>query len=305
MSLQSRQERFAEMASRLPCQRPNPLIAIAPIEADLFDRLRNAAALYISKSIPRQTRTLFDEKALLGRIAASRKEVKNFTPNGMIVAKRHLILEYNLLVQAYIHIINSLGIADFISSWHVPLNLRYKDSEALEDNMKRHHPTEHTHSDSWAGESADSITTIIPIFGDVEHNRVDYFAPPPEFEESWLGALPTYAHGAEIAAKYSRLKVPFLKGFVYLADFSVLHATTRDPGAGARVSIDTTFAMQKAAGDPEVIHPWRVGERASHQELLNVGMTRLFVFPDTEDQQVDSQGGFKHPSNLRIVSILE
>ena len=206
-------------------------------------------------------------------------------------------------LRAFINIIDGLSISGFISSWHVPLNVRYKDAGIVEENLKRHHPTEHIHSDSWAGESSESVTTIIPLLGDAERNRVDYYAPPDDFEESWLKPLPSYLAGTEIAKRYRPIEVPFRQGYLYIADFGMLHASFHHPGCEGRVSIDTTFAMSQNVNQKEVIHPWREGERAKHEDLLNIGITKLFVFPDTNESQVDSQGGFKHPTNLIIKDI--
>ena len=54
--------------------------------------------------------------------------------------------------------------------------------------------------------------------------------------------------------------------------------------------------------DEEVIHPWRKGERTDNATLRKLGEEQLFVFPDFESQQVDSQDGFKHPTNMKILS---
>ncbi len=64
----------------------------------------------------------------------------------------------------------------------------------VEGNLERAYPTEDIHSDSWAGESSDSVTTMIPIFGDTERNRVDYYTPPEDFQEEWLRGPPSFLH---------------------------------------------------------------------------------------------------------------
>ena len=54
---------------------------------------------------------------------------------------------------------------------------------------------------------------------------------------------------------------------------------------------------------PEIVHPWKIQERASHDVLVGLGKTHLFFFPDDVNQKVDSRGGFKHPSNLKIINL--
>ena len=72
------------------------------------------------------------------------------------------------------------------------------------------------------------------------------------------------------------------------------------------VSIDTTFHLKrhKDGQNEEIIHPWRVEERANHSVLSGLGETHLFLFPDGLGQHVDSQGGFKHPTNLQVIDLL-
>lgn len=304
MTLERRTQAFDEMSRRFACKRPSKLISIYKAPEPLWNHLRFAAMTYMSACLPGSP-IIQDEKELLGLFETEQKRISNITPNGMIVPKRHLVLEYNLLVRAFARIVDSMNIQDLIVSWHVPLNLRIKFAEASADNLKRHHPTEHIHSDSWAGESAESVTTHIPIFGDADRNHMLFYDPPADFQEEWLGPRPTYLDGAEIASRYTKLPDYPKKGELAVADFSSLHASHRDPGSGTRVSIDTTFVLRKAPipGTAEVIHPWREGERSSHCAMSGLGESHLFYFPDTMDQQVDSAGGFKHPTNLHILEL--
>ncbi len=305
MSLRSRIEAFDELSRRFPCERPSKLISAYRIEEKAPRRLRVAAMLYMSKCLPGQP-VILDEEKLLFELVKHQEEIKNITPNGMIVPKRYTILEYNILARTFVEIVNELNVSDFILSWHVPLNLRIKFASVSEENMKRHHPTEHIHSDSWAGESSESVTTHLPLFGNTARNRVVFYDPPPEFQEDWLKPRPSYADGATIAQKYSRIDFIPEKGCLVLADFATLHASSRFPKAGSRVSIDTTFALKRIGShrEEEKIHPWRENERAPHQVLMRLGETHLFLFPDDTTQQVDSQGGFKHPTNLKLTKLL-
>ena len=305
MDLEMRYQAFDDLSKRFPCQRPSRLVSVYKTLPEEFERLRVAAAMFMSKCLT-DNPVILDEEELLDTFVKRQAEIKNITPNGMIVPKRHTILEYNSLVRAFAGIINRLGIDELIGSWHIPLNLRIKFGEVSEENLKRHHPTEHIHSDSWAGESAESVTTLIPIFGDIARNHIRFYDPPSDFKEEWLGPRPTYLDGQSIAEKYSLVDYIPTKGDLILADFSSLHASTRLANAKTRVSIDTTFALKRPRkpGHKETIHPWRKDERATHEILSRLGEKHLFVFPDSIHQQVDSQGGFKHPTNLKLVEIL-
>lgn len=304
MSLASRILDYEELCSRFICERPSNLIATHQIEEKLWQKLKIATAVYMSRCLP-ENQIILDERHLIEKFEQAQSEIKNITPNGMIVPKRHTILEYNTLVRVFTEVVDSLGITDLILSWHVPLNLRIKFGKTNKENLKRHHPTEHIHSDSWAGESAESVTTHIPIFGDSHRNHLVCYDPPKEFQEDWLRPLPSYKAGTEIAEKYTKLDFKPQKGQLVLADFASLHASSRLPGSGARVSIDTTFHLKRrqSKDKKETIHPWRIEERATHDVLLGLGQTHLFFFADDINQIVDSRGGFKHPTNLKILEL--
>ncbi len=303
--LRKRYEAFDVLSSRFDCYRPSGLTSVVDIPDAMFERMRLAAFIYMSKCLG-QGRVILDEEEILDQFIRHEHEIRNITPNGMIVPKRHTILEYNQLVRALVDIVSLLNINDLISSWHVPLNLRIKYGKVTEGNLERHHPTEHIHSDSWAGESAESVTLMLPIFGDLPKNCVRYFDPPSDFSEEWLKPRPSYIDGKEIADRYVLNDFVPRKGQLILTDFASLHASTRLEGAGPRVSIDTTFALKRVRNGEfqETIHPWRESERLKPEVLAGIGERHLFVFPDSIDQQVDSAGGFKHPTNLLIKEIL-
>lgn len=304
MSLEKRVEGFDIFQTRFEHDRVGKLLVSHKIREDLFKKLQTAASLYISKSFSGD-QFVRDEAELLFMLDKEYKNISNITPNGMIVPKRYNVLEYNLLVRSFSSIIDSLNIGDLISSWHIPLNLRYKQGEVNQENMLRHHPTEHIHSDSWAGESSESVTVHIPVFGDSERNHVAFYDPPQNFDEKWLGALPSYKDGEEISKKYTKVDFVPQKGSILLADFAGLHASTRFPEAQSRISIDTTFVLKRPGDNrsPEKIHHWRENERASQQTLSSLGNKKLFFFPDDDNSYVDSEGGFKHPTNLHILDL--
>ena len=90
--------------------------------------------------------------------------------------------------------------------------------------------------------------------------------------------------------------------FLIFSDFSTLHSSSRLKNAGTRLSIDTTFVL-KQKNSKEKIHEWRQEERAIPDKLSNLGSDTFLYFPDDNETWVDSQGGFKHPSNLQIMDL--
>lgn len=302
MSIRSRHERFRELTKRFAAITPDPLVACTKVDGHLLDRLHESVMVYVSRSLPGHP-TITSEKKLFARFAKHRMHVKNCTPNGLLVPKRHLILEYNAVIAACANIINSLGIGDLIESWHIPFNVRYKDGKAWEENMQRKTATEHLHSDAWAGESSGSVNLIFPLLGDVGNNRVEYMAPPETFDESWLHPLPSYADGLKFAQHYRQLHIPIKRGLIYFADFAILHRTYREPNARARISIDTTFALKQPVGAGTYRHEWTAHERISHENLLHIGEKKVLVFPDTEDTIVARDG--LRSATLQLRSLFE
>ena len=297
MTLQKRINGLNVLGSRFPHNRLDSMLLEHEIKPSLFSRLRLFTAVYLSKCLT--TDAVFEaEQELLRNLESEYDSIRNITPNGMVVPKRHLTLEYNLVVQAFIDIIKFCNIDDLIVSWHIPLNIRIKTGVANPENIGRHHPTEDWHSDSWAGESSASVTTHIPIFGDVRHNHLEFCSPPDHFEEPWLGPQNSYRDGKSIAAKYKPVAAWARAGHLYFQDFAGLHRTARSPGAGMRISIDTTFVLRRPEMIDGIEHAWRTEERADTQFLNNVGLNNLLYFPDGIEDQVDSSSGFKHPTNL-------
>lgn len=291
------------LADRIACARPSPLVCLHTIESRLWDRLRMAAALYLSVCLP-DRRVLVDERALLDALERGRERIPNITPNGMIVPKRHTILEFNSLARAFADIVDSLGLGDLVISWHVPLNLRIKFGRPTAENTGRSHETEVAHSDSWAGTYSDSVLVHLPVFGDLERNQLAFYEPPADFDESWLAPLPRFADGGDLAARYRRLDVTARAGQLVLADFATLHQSVRQPGAGARISIDTQFRLRRAPiPGAAVPHPSRAAEYMPHEVVTGLGERYLLFFPDGAEQRVDNQGGFRHPSHWKLVEL--
>ena len=115
MDLNNRIQAFDELSNRFLCERPSRLISVYHIEKGAWKRLRIAAMLYMSKCLPGEP-VVLDEKNLLKRFERAQGEMPNITPNGMIVPKRHLILEYNLLARAFMDIMQEINIGDFVTS---------------------------------------------------------------------------------------------------------------------------------------------------------------------------------------------
>ena len=311
MSLESRMESFGRLCDRFPCDKPSWCVADYKIPDEQFKNLQSAIAIYMSKGLPNQ-KLFTDDESIMSEYervrAIDRSLIKNCNPNGMLVPKKENSLEYNAVVKAYMEIMNTMNVRDLIPSYHVPLNMRYKDGIPRETDTTRVFATERTHSDSWAGETPISVTTIFSILGDTENNFVKFYEPPSDFSEEWIRPLKGgYVEGEGIAAKYKPLDITFRKGHVYLADFANLHASRRNPGCRARVSIDTTFALMRSeeemARAAALEATGRTKERLSYDTLSQIGISKAFYFPQSIHDPISATPIHKHYAILRLVDL--
>jgi len=203
MSLATRVADFDVLAARFACARPSPLVCLHAIPEARWQRLRLAAFVYVSKCLPGAP-VILDEDELMDALRRHRGAVPNITPNGMIVPKRHTILEFNVLARAFADVVAGLGIDDLVHAWHVPMNLRVKFDAVDEANQGRAHQTELPHSDAWVGTASDSVLAHVPLFGDLERNHLTFYEPPADFSEDWLAPLPTFADGLRRALPPAR-----------------------------------------------------------------------------------------------------
>ena len=298
MSLAARKARFGELASRFPCGRPTPLIAAHRADPAVLERLRIAAALYLARCLPDASAVsaalLANETALLAETERQWDAIPNITPNGMVVPKRELNLEYNLFVAAFAALVASLGIDDLIEAWVHPPNLRVKEGAPNAQKLNRPYASERRHTEAWIEmNTARCVSVFVPLLGDTARNSVRFFAPADDFDEKWLKPLPSYEDGESISRRYQEVEVGYDKGFVYLADAATMHQSERQAGAGPRASIDVNFLLRtKGAAS--------VGaDRTSQADLCATGQTRFFTFLDSMGQQVDTLGGKRHPTDRR------
>ena len=301
MSFESRKEKFLEISSRFDCERPSPFLAIHWIGAKLYHDLRAAAAIFISRCIPGWSVCL-DEEILVYEFAEQVRAgaVWNCTPNGLLVPKRHLILEYNALVRAYVNILRDMEIEEDVLTLNPP-SMRYKEAyrDIKPEKLARNYASEKAHLDPWTGDFAGSYNVSIPLFGDAEHNRVNWFSPPETFEESWLDYRPSYsADTAEMVKQYLPLAIdrPYAKGYLYMADVAVLHYTNVIEGAGPRFTLDNLFSVTP----PPPGFNGRLGP--PYARLKGIGEETLLVYSDSLKEFKENSPA-KLPLDAKLIDI--
>lgn len=277
-SFDYRAQRFQSVCLAWGLEQLRPLVGRWEVPQDLWQQLVGAASIYGARCLgePASWRDL-DET-----LDAYRDRRTNVTPNGALVPKFEFQLEYNLVLAAWFKVFGSMIAPrpDLVRDIRTTPNIRVKFAEELSDNEARALNTAIPHSDAWV-EGPWGFNCYVPLLGDVLNNTLLYWnIDEDSFRDEFLTANPSYFENQwvleHIEPDYG-LQTP--SGYVYLSDFAVVHATTRKPGARARMSIDTTVMV----GDHEV-HPDRTDEYV--QELPAIGVRDFVVIGRSERDAV-------------------
>ena len=275
---------------------------------DLYENICIATKSYVAKCVDSEN-LILDERKLLKKLQLRKKLIKNMTPNGIIVPKNEIGLEFNILVKSYVDIIKFLNIENLITNFHFPPNLRVKFSKFEKKNKNRKHPTEVMHADTWTGANPNWLAMHIFILGDIRNNHIRYAQPPKNFNENWLKPLKSAKEGVEISKKFKLINYVPKKGSLIIADASVIHQSFRKKNSGIRISLDTGFdikmpnlkSFQRTIVNKIDVKKMRLKETINNDQFLNIGEKTYFHFPDSFKEKVYSKGGFKHPSNVSMV----
>ena len=295
MGLPERINRFDKFCANFSCSRPSPLIAVHKIDQGAYDKLERALIAYVSRCVWACSNPPLDEPSLMKELGLKREQIENCTPNGILKPYRHLNPEFNTLYKAYADIIRSLNIKDHIGAFFGLLDVRYKEGTVYSKNIGRDYSTEEIHSDAWSFGISDCIRVLIPMLGDADGNKVEFYAPPENFDESWLDPLASYENGAEIARRYSKVDISVPKGSMCFFDFAVLHQTVRSQGAGGRVSLGhTIYARIPKNEKNDPVYPY-----LTFNDLMGIGKNKFLDFSSFDEGQSASP----KPKHWELTSI--
>lgn len=295
--LKKRIARFDELASKMDCERPSPLIIKARIQPELFNALKHTVVLYMSRCLP-GGKIFTSQSDIMAEFSQRSSELKNKNRNGCLLPKRELTLEYNMVYRAYGEIIRSFNLNNLMSAFSGLITMRHKEEWAQSpwansENSAKTYSTENPHSDAWLGESAHSTNTITPIFGDCKNNNCAYYAPPANFSDRWLKIL-KFLDGAEFFGHYDQSPVLETSepGFTYLSDISVIHKSNLKENAGPRLSIDHLSYFN--LGGSELYHPTH--PRLSYDRFCNIGREELITFKSSVNDPITLENADPHKS---------
>ena len=288
-SLQYRKDRMTTMANQWGASKVNDLFIHKKIPDALYNDLRRSIGMYIAKALHFDYTE--DEELFIQRLNDSRHDRTNVTPNGGVVPKKEYALEYNMFIRSWCNIVKEFIKDDpsYLKKFRLTPNIRIKYAEELEDNVGRGLDTAWPHSDAWV-EGPWGMNCHLPIFGDTKNNYLHFYKLKDEsaFEDFFLDTSEVYTNMQWVVDFYEDDTIVPERGYINVSDYALLHKTKRNPGAGTRVSIDTTIF----AGDHDV-HPDRKTEYLD--TIPNIGEELFIACLRSEvDEISDKKTVFSH-----------
>ena len=288
-SLQYRKDRMTTMANQWSASKVNDLFIHKKIPDALYDELRRSIGMYIAKALHFDYSE--DEDVFIQRLNDNRHDRTNVTPNGGVVPKKEYALEYNMFIRSWCNIVKEFIKDDpsYLKKFRLTPNIRIKYAEELEDNVGRGLDTAWPHSDAWV-EGPWGMNCHLPIFGDTKNNYLHFYKLKDEsaFEDFFLDTSEVYTNMQWVVDFYKDDTLVPERGYINVSDYALLHKTKRNPGAGTRVSIDTTIF----AGDHDV-HPDRKTEYLD--TIPNIGEELFIACLRSEvDEVSDKKTVFSH-----------
>ena len=288
-SLQYRKDRMTTMANQWSASKVNDLFIHKKIPDTLYNDLRRSIGMYIAKAL--HFNYTEDEELFIQRLNDSRHDRTNVTPNGGVVPKKEYALEYNMFIRSWCNIVKEFIKDDpsYLKKFRLTPNIRIKYAEELEDNVGRGLDTAWPHSDAWV-EGPWGMNCHLPIFGDTKNNYLHFYKLKDEsaFEDFFLDTSEVYTNMQWVVDFYKDDTLVPERGYINVSDYALLHKTKRNPGAGTRVSIDTTIF----AGDHDV-HPDRKTEYLD--TIPNIGEELFIACLRSEvDEISDKKTVFSH-----------
>ena len=260
-----RELRFKNICSNFENEMLSSLVCFSKIKANLF------------KSLSENVNNYF--------IESQKHNFLNKTPNGLLVPKREIEEHYNKITIAYRDILLSLNFDKIVSRWTIPV-IRYKETLIDKTNAIRSMRSELPHSDAWIGWDTNSILINIPILGDTDRNRVNFFESPDDIDKTWVEKQASFEVGTKkFANKCKVLKSHYKKGHIYIADISVLHQTYRDNGCEGRISMDIVLYIDEPSKND-----FGYNDTLSYEEIISIGSENKLTFPLKMEEVIGKSG---------------
>ncbi len=201
------------------------------------------------------------------------KNLPNITPNGLILPKVEVLLEYNLIIKEVIKLIKTLEIKH-IDRVYCPINIRLVDGTPNIIKDSRPRSSTKPHVDIWAGEFTNSCMVHIPIAGNMSKNGLSLYEPGPSFFPKYVRTFNDFDEGKECINDAKKFDLQMQIGNLYLTDSFVIHKTEkREPGLRLIASF-TMLYKDKVSSDID-IETNRYDDFINFEDWLEIGTTKL------------------------------
>ncbi len=253
---------------------------------------------------PRETTS---EEELCNRMNEELDTLANRTPNGALVPKMEFQDEYNEIHRAVASWLGSLNMTHLIKSIRCPIVVRAVSGAAAPDADARPYAASKMHVDLWGGDAPDSVSIIIPVFGDIERTTIEWFRPPIGFEEKYLRVMDSYDVAEELEGQCLQYPLTARMGSACFIDAIVMHRTVLH-GGGARVNVQFDLRRPISDEDRQNIHPsfhaGRLGLHLDPKLWMSYGSTKFVQFSDTN---ADAKRGVfrEHQDNQRTYHVVD
>lgn len=276
-----------------------PFLAFVDVKKKDMDLIRTHSIQYLSRILDEPS--LNKEEELINVFKQKKDDVTNVTPTGMILPKNDTSLEYNLLLRSWYSAIRNLDIFDHLENCHTPAHLRVKWPLPVQKDLDRpRHAPEEMHFDSWSGYSSHGLTFLLGVLGDTPKNRIRFFEPNENFDETWLKK--ENKPSIEVLNKcYSPIEAKPKYGQIAILDTCTLHQTYRENNSDIRFSIDNIFRTKPKLSAEEFIEPDRKNELTDVNLLSELGSDCMYLCYHLINQKKDTNGGAIDPTAFKFI----
>lgn len=214
---------FEQIVSNFKHERLSDLVVAHKLDKKLFKKLQLDAVNYSN--------------------ASSKYSFTNRTPNGRLAPKKEIEKQFNNFSKSYFQMLEYLNIVKSLKNFLVPV-IRFKENKINTLNQKNRSRSELPHADCWAGWTEDYLLFLLPLYGDIKNNKVNFFEVPKNISKDWFKKMDFITANKKIKQKLKPIKEHYKLGYVYVVDISVPHVTKRNKKSKSRISIDSALQFK-------------------------------------------------------------
>ena len=280
--IEARGQRLMALAGKAKVSKAFPLFIEMKMKSGAYSELCDAVKAYmlgcLRAAFPDQS---FDSSQdILSAYEAQILELPNRTPNGVLMPKRDVMLEYNRIHSHVVKAFGGMQSGDLIGGMQLPPNVRVVGGNPDPKADVRPYASNKCHTDIWAGEPPEAILFVLPTIGDLNNTNVDYWEPDITNIEDFVQTLDDYSEGLQYSGNPKKYDARLHADHMYLIDAFTLHQTVRH-GGGIRISIDLRIRPSQLVDSDHQREASRDCNYVSIDDWSAVGTKQLLVPSET------------------------